>query len=52
MKHILNPVLKEYMSPKCETLLALAEGVLCASGDSEFSESTIDGFTNQTESYW
>ena len=36
----------------CETLLTVSEGVLCASGNSEFTESTIDGFTENTESYW
>lgn len=52
MKHLNNCASGEYTSPKCETILAIPEGVLCESAESNQFDLTIDGFTNQTESYW
>lgn len=51
MKHSNFNYAEEYETPMCEIVLVKAEGVLCASGDTEL-DSTIDGYTEKSETYW
>jgi len=52
MNNLNTCTLGDYVSPKCEMLFLMEGGVLCVSGASDFTDCTLDGFTNKTESYW
>lgn len=51
MKKMNNEKTGGYVAPMCDELLLRNEGVLCSSGSTDL-DSTIDGFNENTESYW